>query len=208
MKTTLLAAMIFLLALTSKPLHGAANAAPEQVVDTSGKKLRAGASYYIVPAATLNALGGLALSSIGEKECPLDVVAVDGYQGQPIVFTPVNVKKGVVRVSTDLNIYFPVETTCPQFTSLWKLDDYDYSTGQWFVTTGGAFANPGPQTINNWFKIEKYEEGYKLAYCPSVCKECSYQCSDIGIYEDQYGKRLALSDVPYKVQFQLAYNNN
>ncbi|KAK7291285.1 hypothetical protein RIF29_06301 [Crotalaria pallida] len=202
MKTTLLA-MILLLALSTKPLQGEANAAPEQVVDTSGKKLRAGTSYYIVPA-TSDVLGGLALSGRGHKNCPLDVVAVDGYQGQPLVFTPVNIKKGVVRVSTDLNIYFPVETTCPQFTTLWKLDDYDYSTGQWFVTTGGAFGNPGYQTINNWFKIEKYEEGYKLVYCPSVCKDCSYQCSDIGIYEDRYGKRLALSNVPYKVQFQLA----
>ena len=119
------------------------------------------------------------------------------------MFTPVNAKKGVVRVSTDLNIYFSYDSVCPEST-VWKLGDYDYSTGQWIVTTGGVVGNPSRETIANWFKIEKYEDGYKMVYCPSACNDCYYPCSDIGIYEDQYGKRLALSSVPYKVQFQLA----
>ncbi|KHM99742.1 Miraculin, partial [Glycine soja] len=146
--------------------------------------------------------GGLDMASTG-ADCPLDVVAVDGYQGQPLIFTPVNFNKGVIRVSTDLNIYFPVGTSCPQ-TTVWKLKDYDYSASQWFVTTGGDFGNPGSQTMANWFKIEKYEDAYKLVYCPSVCNDCSYPCSDIGIYQDEYGKRLALSSEPYKVKFQRA----
>ncbi|XP_027359333.1 miraculin-like [Abrus precatorius] len=199
MKITIVA-LFLLVALSTKPLLGAAGAAPEQVVDTTGKILRAGSSYYVVPASS--DVGGLDLASTGE-DCPLDVVAVDGYQGSPLTFTPVNTKKGVIRVSTDLNIYFPIETTCPEST-VWKLKDYDYSTGQRFITTGGSFGNPGWQTINNWFKIEKFEDAYKLVYCPSVCSDCSYQCSDIGIYQDQYGKRLALSYAPYKVQFQRA----
>ncbi|CAJ1952325.1 unnamed protein product [Sphenostylis stenocarpa] len=139
-----------------------------QLVDTSGKKVRADGFYYIVPASS--DVGSLALSTTG-----------------------------VVRVSTDLNIYFSTYTTCPQ-SIVWMLKDYDYSTSQWFVTTGGGFGNPGPDTIRNWFKIEKYEDAYKLVYCPSVCNDCSYPCSDIGIYQDQYGKRLALSSQPYKVQ--------
>ncbi|XP_061355864.1 miraculin-like [Gastrolobium bilobum] len=203
MKITLLA-LFLLVALSTKPLLGkklrVGAAAPEQVVDTSGKKLRVGANYYIVPASPN--FGGFSLTNTG-KDCPLDVVAVDGYQGLPLTFSPINPKKGVVRVSTDLNIYFSTETSCPQST-VWKLDDYDYSTGQWFVTTGGVLGNPGWQTISNWFKIEKYEDNYKLVYCPSVCIDCSYQCNDIGIYQDQYGKRLALSYAPFKVQFQQA----
>ncbi|KAJ1417992.1 Proteinase inhibitor I3, Kunitz legume [Sesbania bispinosa] len=199
MKVTFLS-LVLLVALSTKPLLGAAGPAPEQVVDTSGKKVRAGFNYYIVPA--FSDVGGLALTSTGE-DCPLDVVAVDGYPGQPLVFTPANIKKGVIRVDTDLNINFNVETSCPQL-PVWKLGDYDYSAGQWFVTTGGIIGNPGSQTIYNWFKIEKYEDAYKLVYCPSVCNYCNFRCSDIGIYEDQYGKRLALSDVPYKVQFQQA----
>ncbi|KAJ1377263.1 Proteinase inhibitor I3, Kunitz legume [Sesbania bispinosa] len=197
MKTTFLS-LVLLFALSTKALLGAAGPAPEQVVDTSGKKVRAGAYYYIVPASP--AYGGISFVNTGE-DCPLDVVVVEGYLGFPLVFTTVNQKKGVVRVNTDLNIYFSAETTCPQST-VWKLKDYDYSAGAWFVTTGGVIGNPGSQTISNWFKIEKYEDAYKLVYCPSVCSYCSYQCSDIGIYEDQYGKRLALSNVPYKVQFQ------
>ncbi|KAK7270713.1 hypothetical protein RJT34_26071 [Clitoria ternatea] len=198
--TTVLLSLLLLIALSTKPQLGAAGPAPDQVFDTSGKLVRVFNTYYIVPASP--DIGGLALNTTGQN-CPLDVVAVDGYQGLPLTFTPVNTNKGVIRVSTDLNILFPVETSCPQH-ALWKLKDYDYSTGRWFVTTGGEFRNPGSETITNWFKIEKYEDAYKLAYCPSVCKDCSYQCSDIGIYQDQYGKRLALSNVPYKVKFQRA----
>ncbi|KAK7314786.1 hypothetical protein VNO77_33320 [Canavalia gladiata] len=199
MKITMLS-LVLLIALSTKALIGAAGPAPEQVVDTSGKILRTGYNYYIVPASS--DVGGLALSSTGQ-DCPLDVVAVDGYQGLPVAFIPFNYKKGVIRVSTDLNIFFSAETSCPQST-VWKLKDYDYSLGQWFVTTDGVLGNPGPQTISNWFKIEKYEDAYKLVYCPSVCSGCSYECSDIGIYEDQYGKRLALTYPPFKVQFQRA----
>jgi len=197
MKMTLVT-LVLVLTLSTKALVGEAGPAPEQIVDTSGKKVRAGENYYVVPASS--EVGGLSLSTTGQ-DCPLDVVAVDGYQGQQLSFVPVNDKKGVIRISTDLNIYFSISTSCPQST-VWKLKDYDYSTSQWFVTTGGVFGNPGPQTITNWFKIEKYEDAYKMVYCPSVCNYCNYPCSDIGIYQDQYGKRLALSSEPFKVQFQ------
>ncbi|XP_027359390.1 miraculin-like [Abrus precatorius] len=200
MKITLLS-LVLLVALGTKPLLGAAVASNELVLDTSGKKLRSGTNYYIIPASPN--VGGIDLASTG-KDCPLDVVAVDGYQGLPLIFIPyINTKKGIIRVSTDLKIYFPSRTSCPQ-NSVWRLKDYDYSTGQWFVTTSGDWGNPGRKTIKNWFKIEIYEDAYRLVYCPNVCYDCRRQCSDIGIYQDQYGKRLALSDVPYKVQFQIA----
>ncbi|KAK8470405.1 hypothetical protein PHAVU_004G138300, partial [Phaseolus vulgaris] len=127
-------------------------------------------------------VGGLSLSITGE-DCPLDVVVVDGYQGQQLIFVPVNDKKGVIRVSTDFNIYFSTCISCPQ-------------------STFPLRNNPGSQTISNWFKIEKYEDAYKMVYCPSVCNYCNYPCSDIGIYQDQYGNPLALTSEPYKVQFQ------
>ena len=94
MKMTLIA-LLLLVALSTKALLGAAGPAPEQVLDTSGKMVRARTSYYIVPASP--DVGGLAMASTGE-DCPLDVVAIDGYQGQPLIFTPVNVNKGVIRV--------------------------------------------------------------------------------------------------------------
>ncbi|QCD94987.1 Kunitz inhibitor ST1-like [Vigna unguiculata] len=199
MKMTLVA-LVLVVALSTKALLGEAGPAPDQVVDKSGKKVRAGDYYYIVPASS--DVGGLNLSTTGQ-DCPLDLVVVDGYQGLQFMFLPVNEKKGVIRVSTDLNILFATYTACPDST-VWKLKDYDYSSSHWFVTTGGALGNPGPQTIESWFKIEKYEDAYKMVYCPSVCNYCNYPCSDLGIYQDQYGKRLALTSEPYKVQFQKA----
>ncbi|XP_028786340.1 miraculin-like [Neltuma alba] len=201
MKFTLLAALFVLVfTLSTEPLLGAADAAPEPVIDTSGNKLRAGVGYVVLPAPQPPGGGGLSLASIGEK-CPLDVVAVVDDPGLGVSFTPVNSKKGRVRVSTDLNVMFSANTGCPQ-SNVWKIDDYNNTTGQRFVTTGGVVGNPGRQTLRDWIKIEKYEDSYKFVYCPSVCSTCKVQCRDIGIYVDSHGnRRLALSDTPYKVQF-------
>lgn len=214
MNNTLLSIVLLCaLSLSTQALLGAADASPKQVVDTSGKKLRAGANYYIVPSVPITRCGsygrcmprdgGFALASIGES-CPLDVVIVDRYHRLPVTFTPLNPKKGVVRVSTDLNIQFSAATSCPQST-VWKLDRFDASTNQWFVTTGGIVGNPGWQTIRNWFKIEEFEKDYKLVYCPSVCKSCKHLCKNVGMFVDENGnKRLALVDAPYKVKFEKA----
>ncbi|KAJ6738378.1 KUNITZ TRYPSIN INHIBITOR 2 [Salix koriyanagi] len=67
----------------------------------------------------------------------------------------------------------------------------------------GGGGNPGPETLDNWFKIERYGNGYKLVFCPTVCDDCEVLCRDIGIYVDSEGfRRLALSDVPFKVMFK------
>ncbi|XP_027359395.1 kunitz trypsin inhibitor 2-like [Abrus precatorius] len=213
MKNTLLA-FVLLFAFSSQPLLGEAEASPEQVVDTLGKKLRAGLSYYIIPAMPLTKCGrygkcrsggGLALASIGES-CPLDVVVVDGYHGLPITFSPIDPKKGMVRVSTDLNIMFTTHrTSCAEYSLVWKLDNFDVSKRQWFVITGGSMGNPGWETIHNWFKIEKCDEAYKIVYCPNVFPSSKHMCKDVGVFVDENGyRRLALSDVPFKVKFQLA----
>ncbi|TKY44939.1 Miraculin protein [Spatholobus suberectus] len=82
MKSTTLLAFVLLLALSSQPLLGGADASPEQVVDTLGKKLRVGANYYInipsVPYPKFRPGGGLGLASVG-KPCPLDVVVFTFY---------------------------------------------------------------------------------------------------------------------------------
>ncbi|TKY44949.1 miraculin protein [Spatholobus suberectus] len=74
MKITLVT-LVLVVALSTKSLVGEAGPVPEQVVDTSGKKVQAGGNYYIVPASP--DVGGLYLASIGRDYCPLDVVAVD-----------------------------------------------------------------------------------------------------------------------------------
>ncbi|XP_014495119.1 kunitz trypsin inhibitor 2-like [Vigna radiata var. radiata] len=211
----LLLAFVLLFALSSQPLLGAADASPEQVVDTSGKKLRVGLRYYIVPVTPYIGCsrygicfksGGLSLASLGESSCPLDVVFVGGSRGLPLSFSPVDPKKGTVRVSTDLNIMFSTDhTRCAKYSPVWKLDHFDVAKGQWFVTTGGSVGNPGWGTIRNWFKIEKFEDAYKIVYCPTLFPYSKHLCKDVGLflYEKAY-KRLALSDVPFKVKFQLA----
>ncbi|TKY44941.1 miraculin protein [Spatholobus suberectus] len=84
MKNILLA-FVLLVALISQPLLGAADAPPEPVVDTSGKKLQAGLNYYIVPAVRgytrcgkyecLNA-EGLSLASIVRTICQMNFAVV------------------------------------------------------------------------------------------------------------------------------------
>ncbi|KAL1356278.1 hypothetical protein HN51_008287 [Arachis hypogaea] len=205
LKTTLVLALFLVFALSTKPLLGATNHEPEQVIDTSGKIVRAGSHYYNIISATPN-LSGISLAIFtGNETCPLDVATIDGFHGLPVVFQPVNAKKGVVRVNTDLNIMFSYDSRCESM--VWKLKDYDYATRQRFVTTNGVLGNPGANTISNWFRIEKYEDDYKLSYCPKVCPSCRHPCMDIGVHKDHnnWGKhRLALSNVPFKLRFQRA----
>jgi hypothetical protein len=115
----------------------------------------------------------------------------------------VNQTKGVVPVSTDLNIKFSASTICVQST-VWRLDKFDESRSQWFVTSGGVEGNPGRGTTSNWFKIEKHDRDYKLVFCPTVCNFCKVLCRDVGIYIEDGRRSLALSDVPFIVMFKKA----
>ncbi|KAK7380145.1 hypothetical protein VNO78_32594 [Psophocarpus tetragonolobus] len=208
--------LILLYIFRLKSLLERADDSPHQVVDTSGDKLMVGINYYIIPVPTKcsssgkckgNNGFGLAKIVANNKTCPLDILVVEEHQGQPLTFTPIHgQKKGApVCVSTDLNIEFFTQTGCPQYSSVWKIDQFDRSTRKWFVTSGGVVGHPSWRTISSWFKIEKYEMDYKLVSCPTFCGYCRVQCRDIGVYEDQNGnKRLALTDTPYKVRFQKA----
>ncbi|ESR54699.1 hypothetical protein CICLE_v10022284mg [Citrus x clementina] len=201
--TLVLTSLILLFAFIATPLPVRGNASPDPVLDVAGKKLRAGSKYYILPV-TKGQGGGLTLAGrSNNKTCPLDVVQEQHSfrNGLPVTFSPVNPKKGVVRESTDFNIKFDAATSCAQST-VWKLDNFDAALGQWLVTTGGVEGNPGPRTMRNWFKIEKFYGDYKLVFCPSVCNFCRGLCRDVGIFINGGVRRLALSDVPLKVVFK------
>ena len=204
MNTTFLA-FAFLFALRKTLLLGAVGSLPVQVVDTSGKKLRAAVDYYILPvSSTVCGGSGFVLAKVRNKTCPLDVVVVEGNCGEVLRFTPIGFKEDIVRVSTDLNIEFSNRVSCSEST-VWKIDRFDRLTRKWFVTDGGVSGKPSWKTIENWFKIEKYENDYKIVYCPSFCEYCKVHCRDVGVYVDEKGnKRLALTDVPHKVRFQKA----
>ncbi|XP_047319499.1 miraculin-like [Impatiens glandulifera] len=204
MKTSTISLILIL-----QVIFAAASAAPNAVLDINGKKLRSETQYYILPVFR-GMGGGLTLGFTGRVNnsevdfCPLDVVQKGNEleTGLPLTFSPVNPKKDVIRESTDLNIQFEASTICIQST-LWKLTGRDEATGLNFVGTGGEKGNPGKDTVSNWFKIEKYDNDYKLVFCPSVCDICKVICMDVGIYVDEnHMRRLVLSEKPFKVMFR------
>ncbi|KAI7754146.1 hypothetical protein M8C21_014890 [Ambrosia artemisiifolia] len=196
MRTAILLSFSLILSVSS------ANSAPDSVLDVTGKNLRSGISYYIMPAAKGGSGGGIALGPTSpNKTCPLGVTQLPTHKnGLPLTFTPVNPKKAVIRLSTDVNIKFLGRTSCNE-SSIWKLK-YVEAVKQYFVMVGGVEGNPGRETIDNWFKIEKSDDGYKLVFCPTVCNYCKVICRDVGIFSDDNGIRhLAVSDVPFSVIF-------
>ncbi|XP_038895203.1 kunitz trypsin inhibitor 5-like [Benincasa hispida] len=198
----ILLSFLFILLASTEVRFSRADASPEAVRDIDGKKLRAGVNYYILPVIRGRG-GGLTLSNLQSENCPVNVVQeqFELMNGFPTTFLPVNPKKGVVRVSTDLNVQFEASTICATST-VWKLDKVDESTGQWFVTIGGSRGNPGVETVDNWFKIVKHGKDYKLVFCPSVCDFCKVMCRDIGIFFKNGKRALALSDTPFPVMFK------
>ncbi|KAK6921316.1 Proteinase inhibitor I3, Kunitz legume [Dillenia turbinata] len=200
---TILFSLLFISLSVQLPPGNAASSTPDPVLDTNGDIIRTGTDYYILPVLHGRG-GGVTLAGVRNETCPLYVVQeqLELSNGLPLTFTPVNSKKGV-RESTDLNIKFSAATICVQST-VWKLGDYDEATGQWFVGSGGVEGSPGRETTSNWFKIEKYDNDYKLVFCPSVCEECKVICKDLGIYIEDEIRRLALSDEPFKVMFKKA----
>ncbi|KAK1438696.1 hypothetical protein QVD17_04506 [Tagetes erecta] len=196
MKPDILLSFSFILAVLS------ANAATDSVLDVTGKNLQSGINYYIMPAAKGSNAGGIALGPTSpNKTCPLGVAQLQTHKkGLQLTFNPVNPKKRIIRLSTDVNIKFLSPTSCNE-SNIWRLK-YDEAMKQYFITVGGVEGNPGRQTLDNWFKIEKTDDGYKLVFCPTVCNYCKVICKDVGIFVDGNGvRRLALSDVPFSVIF-------
>ncbi|KAE8692896.1 putative Kunitz family trypsin and protease inhibitor protein [Hibiscus syriacus] len=203
MKTALFSALTFLLFSST-----IATDQPDAVLDVSGQELRTRTYYYVLPVIRGRG-GGLSLDSATDADpnigCPLVVVQEqqEVSNGLPLYFSPVNVEQqgSVVRLSTDLNVIFNASTICLQST-LWELA-FDKSLQKFVVATGGALGNPGSETLNNWFKIERFEDDYKLVFCPGVCDICRPVCGELGVFVDVDGiRRLVLADEPLKVVFK------
>lgn len=198
MKINLFYISFLLVALSTYSLVSG-DASPNAVRDMDGDILRAGVEYYILPGFR-GMGGGVTLGSTRNESCPLDVVqeTFETDNGNlPLTFTMVDPKKGVIRESTDLNIEFNGATICIQ-SLVWKLDNYD---GEYVVSTRGAKGNPGVETLDSWFKIEKYSNNYKFVFCPTVCDFCRPICGDIGISIKNGVRRLVLSNEPFMVKF-------
>nr|GFA07920.1 Kunitz-like protease inhibitor [Tanacetum cinerariifolium] len=193
--------LVFLL-FTSVISLSLAQRSPDPIRDIDGNLVRSGTDYYILPVFRGRG-GGVTLAPTRNDSCPLDVVQanLEVDNGLPLKFTPVDPKKGVIRESTDLNIIFSASSICIQ-SNVWMLEEYE---GQLIVTGHGVSGNPGQETISNWFKIEKFDQDYKLVFCPTVCDLCRPVCGDIGVNIDENGsRRLAISDVPFKIMFKKA----
>ncbi|MED6143223.1 hypothetical protein PIB30_004311 [Stylosanthes scabra] len=210
---SLLFLFALLFALCTHPFFGEAQGPIMQdVLDTNNNTVQAGKDYYIRPVPTSVSticrrppcpLGsGFALNSTTpNKTCPLNVVVARGT-GQAVTFTPVSSTNNNQDITTnsDLNIKFDVKSNCPEST-VWRLVS-DASSGQRIVTTGGVIGNPGKDTVNNWFMIQKDDDDYNIYFCPRVCETCKPVCGNIGVFIDSNGNSLvAITDQPYKVRF-------
>ncbi|XP_010683193.2 kunitz trypsin inhibitor 5 [Beta vulgaris subsp. vulgaris] len=199
------AATIFLF-LCLSPLTSTADTTA--VLDINGRPLQAGCNYYILPVIRGRG-GGLTMTSKNATElCPLYVAQEDHEvsNGLPLKFYPVNPKDKRISLSSDLNFVFDAATTCVQSTG-WSLT-IEMETGRRYVGTGGEIGNPGVETVDNWFKIEKDGSGkyyYKIVYCPGVCNFCKVMCGDVGVFIEKDGRRLlGFSDQPLLVMFKKA----
>ncbi|CAN6463348.1 unnamed protein product [Victoria cruziana] len=192
-------AALFFLAST-----GEAAALPGRIFDTNGKPLKSrSARYYIMPVVD-DDYGGLE-SEYRVKDtyrCP-KFISQDVYKpsmSTPASFWPVN-NMSSVRLSTDMNVEFHEWNPCPE-KPIWTLPSTDPVTGKRMVRYGGMMGNPGADTVNNWFRIEKEGENYKFVFCPSVCKTCKAACEDLGLLYDNGQRWLVLGGRPFAVKFQ------
>ncbi|KAL3512417.1 hypothetical protein ACH5RR_025134 [Cinchona calisaya] len=210
MKTTQSIPLSFLL-LSTNLLLGIANSVSHDVavLDTNGKEVRPGDNYYIVPAERGKG-GGVTLSNY----CPYHVIQTlnEPTNGLPLKFSPVNRHERVVQLNTDINIKF-IDfhgSKCKE-SKVWKFDaNKQIPDGNYFVTTGGVEGQTGSQSLPNWFKIQKFEDAYKLEYCPSAnlcngpCVDQTIVCRDIGSVLHNGQRRLAVQPPALKVKFKKA----
>ncbi|KAJ0667610.1 putative proteinase inhibitor I3, Kunitz legume, kunitz inhibitor STI-like superfamily [Helianthus annuus] len=197
MKTIIFFSLAFFLCIFK------ANSAPGPVLDDSGKPLRSGAEYYVILTNIKNYTSTIWPVAVGNNTCPAGVVEhqTKGWVNA-FTITPVDPKKGVIRLYTDVNIKFLGSTLCDE-SNVWKLK-YDNGMKQYAVMMGGVEGNPGPETLDNWFKIDKTTDGYKFVYCPSVCSYCKVMCGDIGTTIDNNGvSRLVLGGDPIYFNFYI-----
>ncbi|KAK1591442.1 hypothetical protein Q3G72_007790 [Acer saccharum] len=208
MKSSFVALSILFLVFSSKSSLGEQ---AEPLLDINGDKVVMGTKYYITSWIWGAGGGGLNLHAGRNALCPMDVIqdSLDISNGRPLTFSHVsnhgNQDDNIVYESTDVNIKFTIAPVSCNQPTVWKVDDYDESTGQWYITTNGVEGNAGPETLQNWFKFERYENtyGYKIVHCPSVCESCVKLCSNVGYHVADDGvRRMALKETPFVLVFK------
>lgn len=184
MNSSLAAVLFLFFFFSTNPFSLSAAAEKEPVLDTDGEELRSDRLYLVQPARTIPGSGGLGLESIFSSNIPCPKIVAQSQLPHllPVFIHPVDSNNVTVHLSTDVNIGFPgIDAYC-RSSNIWRVAPYDPFSGHWWIVNGGEIGNPGPQTLFNWFKIEKAAAGYKFTFCPSVCESCVTLCNDIGKY--------------------------
>ncbi|KAL5706201.1 hypothetical protein ACHQM5_024401 [Ranunculus cassubicifolius] len=188
--------IILLCSLLANPLFTSGQS-PAAVLDTTGRALKAGTQYYILPTGTSNG-GGATL--INRGSCPL-FVGLDnnvGTTGLSVIFTPFHTGETTIRESRDFRVRFTGATTCVQSTQ-WGLETEPSSSERTLIST-----RSGNNTAVH-FRIEKDGSSYKMVWCPSnVCPLCKFRCGDLGIYIENGKRLLSLYDPALPVVFRRA----
>nr|VDD64330.1 unnamed protein product [Brassica oleracea] len=188
----------FLIALTAV-LAATANAGGP-VLDIDDEIIFDG-SYYVIPVFFGADGGGLTLSPLGNKQCPLYIgqKASDANMGIPVRFSNWKSRVGFVPESENLNIEMDVKATiCVQSTYWWVA-----ASGMPIVETliaAGPKPEPRKDSSKSFFQVKKNEDffrGYNIVFCPN-----DKDCIDVGVFVDKDGvRRLTLSSTPFPVMF-------
>ncbi|KAM3319400.1 kunitz trypsin inhibitor 5-like [Capsicum chacoense] len=208
--TQFMVSFLFLFALsTTSSLLVKAQGDSEPVLDDSGNPILRGVNYVILPVGGGNG-GGLHVTNAWKETSPRYVGphTDESALGSSVQFSPaVNPKDNTIKLSTDMNVKF-TSISLSGSSTVWRVNrNADQQT--MFVTVGGVEGNPGRETFDNWFKIDKYEDAYKFNYCPAVCSYCQTICGDVGILTESDGGRKLLfisrGIYPLKVKFHKVY---
>ncbi|CAH8359430.1 unnamed protein product [Eruca vesicaria subsp. sativa] len=194
--------MFYFLALTAV-LAATANAG--SVRDVNGDDLFAGSSYYVLPAIRGPGGGGLSLSPLGDKQCPLYIQKEDSEveMGIPVKFSNWRPKVWFVPESENLNIEMDVAATiCVQSTYWWVAPSH--LPIMTFFIAAGPKPEHGEDSSRSFFQIKKSTGGFGNAYKFAFCSEDG-GCDDVGITRDQNGvRRLAVGSEPFSFVFMKA----
>ncbi|CAO2829289.1 unnamed protein product [Amaranthus hypochondriacus] len=145
-----------------------------EILDTDENPLVAGSRYYILTSGWGAAgRGGVtpAIRSSSVVPCPKYVaqISFEWDKGRPVSFFPSDPNQKEITEETEVNISFGLDPYCRSL-AVWQLNFEEIGDGSSsipFITTNGVIGNPGAETFNNWFQIEKIDKigSYRIVYC-------------------------------------------
>jgi Trypsin and protease inhibitor len=196
--------LVFLPAIFLVALHSKAGKPVEPVYDTEGNELNPSEVYYILPSNHSRPGGGLILTQ-HNTSWPL-FVAHDISQpgnGNPVTITPVTNNlpgEQVVSVSSNVHIQF-VSCGVSMKSMLWKIGGREGASGRRHVVADGIRGDPG--STKGQFRIEKGGTGgYRIFFCPKVCKLCRSACETVDVFIEPGKRWLGLEGLPLTVTFK------